>query len=583
MSAKLQIAIYRVQDEYGWKTVEDACLAKGYQPQTLQHKSLDSFNLGLFYRLNTTNPKWKDFLRSVTESTQDILKKSKSKDERFVLLLENTISKKLYAVTGGFAFGVIQDFIDDEFGIDVFSRLIKKDEKILKASREKSVTGGILGTAKYFRSSYTLFENDSFGKIYKEITASLKKDVLTDRLGFTPDEIRRDSVCVAKSTFKVSKNITFPQLLGIIKGCESIIATEKPIPINSVEKLAKKKHQSLISELGGLLLKQLWERFQGKGDFDFDLCHSNFEEYLVASKYEVRKGFSPNNFFKTQEDGFEKLDNIEDFFEELKISEKKPENEEKFSKLIHALKIFTFDENGKLLTEGKMLEHIFGDVQYKGKRYFYIDSQWYEIKKSFIDNLDASCASFFENHYHNIPCKNWKIGLSENGYNQEYIGQNDTIVLDRVTPDNIEVCDVLSWDKEHLYFYHVKSGFSNTTRDLCEQINISARRLQHDKKTDFKFAKKLYAWLKQKAKSEDEYFKTIGMQTNQYTEEFFTSLFKKKHVFVLAVADKSKPGRNLQTNIKDFGSCIAKFSVEKLSRDMREADIEFRAIQIWRS
>src|SRR5690606_29839351 len=119
---------------------------------------------------------------------------------------------RVYVITGGMhSYSAIQDLIQDDFGVDILSRLIEKKDKILKAVREKSVMGGILGTTKFFRNSYNLFENDAFGKIYQELRANLDHQVLKDRFGFTQDDLNRDVVCVAKSSFKINKSLTLDQ------------------------------------------------------------------------------------------------------------------------------------------------------------------------------------------------------------------------------------------------------------------------------------------------------------------------------------------------------------------------------------
>jgi len=587
MSEKLQIAINRIATDISLADLTSSLEKKKYKLQELNKSKISGFDLKLYYQNNKSTPKWKGFLNPLVKPEQAILKDMQGRDERFILLLQNASNQKIYAVTGGFGFTAIQDYIDDNFGMDVFSRLITKEEKILKSSKERSVVGGIIGTAKYFRNNFTLFENDGFGKIYKEVTADLKKEILVKKLGFTADEINKESVCIAKSTFKINKTINFDQLIKIITGCEDIIANEEAIVINSVERLQKKRHQALIQKLLNELLKQLWDRYQGIGEFDFDLCAGDFEDYLSADTYVITKGTSPKNFFGEDDLGFEEtLANVDVLFERLKQSGKGPANEEAFIKLMYSLRIRSFDENGAELTDGNLLDHVFGDVEIVAakntKRYFYIDGVWYEIKQSFIDGLNVACGAFLNKHYVDGLNEKWNPAEIENQYNRKYIGTPNAIVLDKVTTENIELCDIMKWDDNNLYLYHVKVGFTNTTRDLCEQISIASRRLQADLSSDRSFIKKVYLSLQNKSDSTDEYFKSAGAQTKQYTEEFFLDLFKKTPIFVLAVADAGGSERKLRTEIANFRSNIAKFSLEKLFRDMRGFDIELKATQIWR-
>ncbi len=59
-----------------------------YNPQKLDSKLINNFELYLYYRENTkSKPDWKDFLSEIVEDGQNILKKVNNKHESFVLFL----------------------------------------------------------------------------------------------------------------------------------------------------------------------------------------------------------------------------------------------------------------------------------------------------------------------------------------------------------------------------------------------------------------------------------------------------------------------------------------------------------------
>jgi uncharacterized protein (TIGR04141 family) len=349
MSEKLQIAIYKIE---GGLSLDELCQKakeKKFAEQSLAFSSKNGFELKLYYQSKPSFPKWKGFAASITTDNQEIIKPYKSGMEGFVLYLSK--DDKVYAVTGGHGHFVVQDCIDTNFGIEVFARLIKKEDKILKSTREKSLVGGILGTTKYFRNNFNLFDNDSFGKIYQEVKARLNKEILVSKLGFTEEDIKKESLCVAKSSFRINKDITCEQLLKVIEGCESLLESAQPIPINSVEKLAKKKNQSLIDKLTTELFSQLWKRYSDPAyEIDFDLCHYEWEQYLTASEYIASRGNKGNNAFG--ELTFEELSNVDMLFEAIKEQHNKPDDQEAFEKLLRNLKIISFDEEGQILTQG---------------------------------------------------------------------------------------------------------------------------------------------------------------------------------------------------------------------------------------
>lgn len=584
-SEKIQIGIYKIEDSSLIDDVVSELDKKGYKRQETK-ENIQEFKIILFYNMYPPDVKWKGFLKKITKKDQNILKSKKSWTESFVLILTNKNNNISYGIVGGLGYFAIQGFINNSFGIDVLSRLIKKSDKVIRSTKEQSVVGGILGEIKFFRNNYNLYENEGFGKIYQELDTYLDKEILIDKFRFSAQELKRGTVCVAKASFKINKSLTIEGLLRIIRECENIIETEAPIDINSVVKLLTKKDGNLISELKKELYKQLWERYKGTEEsFIFDICHKEFEKYLTASRYIVRRNYSIKNYFGDYI--FTNLYNIDDIFKQMQDQRYSPENEQDFIKIIESLHIYSFneDEDVNPPTHGRLTDHILGDVLYKGKRYFLIDKTWYQIKDNFIRGLNKYCEDFVKNNYdsNNNGLKNkWKAGNSENQYNQKYIGDKNTIVLDRITPENIEPCDILKWDDKNLYFYHVKKGFGNTMRDLCSQILIATRRLKENilstgPKT---YIEGIYNELSDKIGSTTAYFDEAGKQTQHYSKKEFLKLFnQRKPIFILAVLDDRKRNRKLE-DIEQFGSNIAKFSLQELVKDMRGLEIEFRIVQL---
>lgn len=581
---KIQICIYQItldsdifQDENQLDTLSQTIESKDYTQQEISEE-IDGFSVKLFYGVKPQNPKWKKFLSQVVTDNRPISEANKSWTESFILLAQN--EKNIYAVTGGLGFFTIQDYINQDFGIEVISRLIKKEDKIIKATKEKSVVGGVLGSSKNFRKNYNLFENDSFGKIYQELKANLDKGILQSKFGFNHGDLKKDSFCIAKTSFRINKSITFEQLFEIIKGCEYLIDNVDAIAINNVEKIVKKKNQTLISNLENELFSQLWNRHQNPEDYniDFDLCHKEFEKYLTASKYIVKKNLSNKNFF--DDFVFEELDNVDLLFSKIKELEDSPNNEQRFRELISSLKIYSYDENDEELTHGWLHHHIHGDVEINEKRYFFIDKSWYLIKEEFISELNEGCKHFISEHTNEGLTNKWDYPTQkENEYNQTYFEQENTLVIDKITPENIEPCDILKWDDETVFFYHVKAGFGNTMRDLCSQIIIAANRINGSKLGDKKYLKKIYKQMKDKSSSSDEYYKKVAKQTDSLTEDQFLSLFDKHLIFVLAVLDTGTNERSL-SEIEKFKSNIAKFSLQELYKEMRSIDVALEIIQI---
>lgn len=572
--ANQQVAVYKIEEEYKLLQVTQIILEEKYKTQELKKSISKDFNLSLFYKEFEYTPKWKKFISPIVLEGEKILTLSAAKQENYILLLENKKSKNIFAITGGYGYGVISGCACSDFGINVLSRFITKEDKIIKSTREKSLVGGILGTTKYFRNSFNLDQNSGFGKIYLELQAAVEKKLLIDLFGFSEDDVKKNAVCSAKSSFRINKSISFRKLLEIIKICEDILNKKQVIAINDVKKLSSKRNSLLIEKLKEKLLEQLWLTFQKPDEgYPFDLCHTNFEEYLTAYYYKIKinkphKSIQAQiKYFDNYE--FDSLNNVEDVFALIK-EKGKIKNLEQFSRLLQSMIIVSHNEEGVVATRSDFFAHLMGDVSYENKKYFYVDKVWYQIEAAFIKDLNSSCKNFIEKNNYPSDLNLWNKSLSEDEYNALYIGEQYTLVLHKILSENIELCDILKWDRDNIYLIHVKKGFSNTMRDLCAQITIAANRLMRDLMSDSSrdFLKSLYEDLKSK-KEKEGYYGQVGQQVDSISAEQFVQLFDSRKVnFVLAVLDTAESKKRDLKDMEEFESSIAKFSLHTLTKDM---------------
>ena len=602
MAEKLEIAIYKINGDCKqlnnsndqMADLEKAILQKKYKNQILQDIDYPGLEIKLFHMKSPTNPLWKSFLSDIVEAEQPVLKARQGFNEGFVMIIRKEASQNLYVITGGNSgYHAISEFVDDNFGVDILSRLINSKDKVIRAVRERSVTGGILGTTKYFRNNYNLYENEGFGKIYQELKTDINKKILTTRFGFSEEDLKKDSTCIAKASFKINKQICFDQLIGIINGCEYVLENPddlpelKPMSINCVTKVNKKQYPELIDKLNENLDQLLWERFQLLEDSEnYGLCHKQYEDYLTADKYIVFK--NNKNFFGNLEfTDSTKLDNIDILFNQIKQKGLRISNLDDFKELINKLRIKSFnsEDASHPKTENPLLHHVEAETTCNSKTYFFLDGTWYEIQESFINKLNESCQSFMQTHSTTLLDKNWRYTNKEkkekeNDFNAKFIGEEATVVLDKITPDNIEPCDILKWDKANLYLCHIKSGFDNSTRELCSQIVIAASRIKSDLSTSRDYIRDIYKCLENKANSDDDYFAKAYMQIERITEEDFIKLFDKNIVFVIGVLNTTKANKCLGDNISTYKSNIAKASVCELIKSMKAIDFDLKFQQI---
>jgi uncharacterized protein (TIGR04141 family) len=585
MSNKIQTSIYKIDDErISFDELAEAVLKQNYKAQALKLAEKDGYKLKLFYLMKKTSPDWKDFYKNIVVDRQQILRKLVN-NEGYVLLLKSE-SDSVYALTGGLGFFAIQDFIDPEFGLNVMAKIIKKDEKVLKSVKENSVLGGVQGSILFFRKDYNLLENEGFGKIYQELKAFVDKKILTEKFGFSPDTLKNSPVCLAKSSFRLNKKISFQEILSIITGCEGILDSDDPsIQINSVTKINKKRKPELVEALKKGLEDLIWQKFKGDSlDEKFDLCHREFEKYLTASKFKVFKGASKTPALEFQEEPLTSLDLLlQKILETNQFAVEDKGCKTDFIEYLDKLYIRTFDHSTYPSTKGKFFNHLFAEIEYKNKKYFFINGVWYLISEDFLENLNDSCRNFLNSHKvkSNLIDKAWDYasGDSENIFNKTFIGDEKTLVLDKITPENIEPCDILKWDDDNVYLVHVKAGFDGSMRDLSSQVIIAASTIYQDIKSGKNYLKKVYRGLLAKKESSDRYFNLAGIQTDSITEQKFCDLFKKKLVFVLGVLDTAGGQRQIE-NVETFNSNIAKFSTVELFKQMKGIGVELQFCQI---
>lgn len=595
MSQKIQIGIFQfkkdvieidkkstpIEVKVTMSFLSKKIIAKGYSSQKVNLNLNDKFEFQLFHKRVKTNIKWKNFIKKIASEGESILKYQTSNSESFVLLLKN--GHEIYAIAGGYGHTSIQDYVNHDFGLEILSRILKSDEKLLVAVKEKNLTGGILGAIKFFRNNYNLNDNENFGNFYQELHASLNEKILIDKFGFTQNDIDTGSLCVAKSSFLIKKSISFDQMLEIVSNIEKLIKDVEPlVEINSVKKLGKAdKH--LIEKLNNGLDDKVWEIVKNQHDDDtsIELCHKDFDKYYTAQSYKLNF----NQVGKKESIFDEPLKNLNQLKESIKDAID-IYNKKKFLLLLNKIKISSLDDSGNIETTGTLKQHYSAEFSENGQSYFYSNTEWYQIKPNFTLKLNELCAAFIKDNQHEKFDDVWDYpSENENTFNAKHLNKPQTLVFDKVTPLNIEACDIMKWDDQFVYFIHVKAGFDNTMRDLSLQVNIAAQKIQEDLKSGNKvYLTLLYNTLKN-MKASEPYFIEAKKQLDSISLTQFLDIFNgRKPVFVLAVLDKASM-KNTRTinDIELFESNIAKFSLKELIQNMRISNIGFRIVEIFKN
>ncbi len=585
---KTQVSIYQIETAFfqddTFEEVTDKIIkttndkGENYKSDKLSKEDFGEFKVRLYYQTKNNKPRWRGFLKKILAEDAAI-STLMNRSHSFLLFIE--YSDKIYAISGGTGSLALDNFVTQTFGIDILTRLIEKNSQVIKHVQQRGVTGNLLGQTRFYRGDQRLSDENEFGKIFKEVKADLNQKILKKTFGFKDIELtRKSSGCLAKTSFQINKMLDFDAFLRIIKKITVLLNKEPNFTINSVE-LIKGKHPdtvNLLSRLKESLVQTLYEHYENETESDFDFCHIDFEKYLTALHYIISDSDS-NQWIRLDE-----AIKLNELFKVLKKKHGANVDEIYTFKafILDTQEIVTQDDNGGILTRDNVLNHIHGEINYNGSSYFLIDKQWYKINPAFITELNDSCKDLFKDAWDDKLITFPFSQKTEGEFNLSFIGQQDILVLDTITSDNIEACDILKYDGNSVYLIHVKRGFNNSIRDLSAQIAIAARRLLQDRKAGYTYITDIERKAKRGRTSLSPNRQKVANQ--QFPKDGLKSIFEQKReiniCFCLAFVDTSETNRSLKDNIEQFDSNIAKYALIELKNAIKQFGFDFKIIQL---
>ncbi len=585
-SNKIPVTIYEIEREQFEKLNADDTVGEMVRRLTangtklteiiLKKQDLGEFTVNLYTMSKFYPPKWLNFLSPVIDKSDPILN-SRNKIFSFIGFL--AYKTRIYAIAGGYGSFEIEQFTKPEFGLEIIVKLFDRDSRVIKSIQQRGVTGIVLGSTRYYRGDQRFSDENQFGQIFKQVQAELDKHHLIHSFGFSKEDLTRDKAgCLAKSSFKINKAIDFDNLLQLIKRIDIILLKNEKFTLNKVIHLKGKRFEKLVEELNEEMYNQIYKEYKAGQVPDFEICHSQFEQYLTADKYIIELG---GKEIIKEPDRPTWLRIIK----ELKDKASLFENDVfEFKQSVLLRKLVTYDSLDNRITVDTIFDQLNGELLYQGNSFFHIDKGWYRIDASFIDDLNEQCSSLLKEAWDDkLIDHNFDIVKDENIFNQSYINKPGVLVLDTVTPENIECCDILFHDPNDIIFIHVKKGFNNTIRDLASQISIAAKRIKETIHSDLGYLQQVEILAKTPVKK-DMLRNAIAGQ--KFPPKGLVELFKQnprpKITFCLAFVDTAKSKRSLLTEITRFSSNIAKYSLIELSQDLRLIGYNFKVVQIAR-
>lgn len=495
-----------------------------------------------------------------------------------ILILVNTASG-IFAVIGGPFYNYILPFLDTSYGLNTYSRLMNPVKDEIITIKTRGVTGLRAGMSEQFKDNYRLMDYIKFGKIPTELKIKLSND--SAELYFNQFLSNRSPNIILNisSGFNLNKNLSFEELGFLIEILEFVETKKANDFFSSYKEITDK--DLIANSLKPAIINELFNRRNNildKNISNFDVCYPNkIEDFYSAEEYEIK--------LKEGKGKFKKIGRINDKSEILRTilrylnNENFDNNLSNFSNKIYSLYIYTFkNQKKKPILKTALIYHLNSEININGLGTFiYLDSKWYKLRQIFIDEMNERCSEILNSNdlKNKILDEEWKEkanGKRENEgtYNDKY-NKAEYLVVDTISPDSIELADVIHFKGNTLYLCHVKYGFSTDMRELYSQIISSARRLKNDLKDDeTPYLKAVYKGLSSKKKNRN------------LTEQNFLDLFKSAEniIYVMSITShrKNKP---VQKDVKKYKSNIAKLSLIQCYTEMRTEyyDLSFEVIK----
>ncbi|PIE84856.1 hypothetical protein CSA08_05015 [Candidatus Gracilibacteria bacterium] len=100
---------------------------------------------------------WKDFLPN------DLTSKSNFTQQKLSLILFIKTTNNLFCIVGGNAYKMILPFIDQSFGLNLYTRIIQPESDELISIKSRGITGSRIGINEQFRNDYRIIDFIRFG------------------------------------------------------------------------------------------------------------------------------------------------------------------------------------------------------------------------------------------------------------------------------------------------------------------------------------------------------------------------------------------------------------------------------------
>lgn len=555
--------------------------------------SFSPYKVRLYFCKIPTEFQWHDFFEASLEqnnSQNESFFKTKTSLHASILCFVFG-DEDIFAFTGGLGSSYIKDFVDDEFGIDALQKIANPETLEVRMARNKSVIGNVASRQNVYRGIQRTADEDKMGKVYNEIVGGLPyEDSLKKikNLVFGDDENRPVNIR-AKASLTFAKAISFldlKQIIGFLEG----LPEKSEFQFSQMKLLSKRREidkiliENLDNDLNDLII-DTFSKLLENPDYEHNklLEVADWHGYIYdADSVLVKRPGKGSVIELNSPYGISVLelmgqivsadrDYLQSQLEKINGLRKEVEKTEEKRVLAQKYALCCSEDGAEIISE-RILSFICGELTRDDRPYFRIGEKWYKSEENCIDFINKEFLDVFSTVKFDFPInKKWKATHNENSYLEEIANSNprQTYVFHKVisTDLQLELCDILSWDRDNIYLIHIKPSFDGAMRVLEKQITHSAKYISEDLRGDWKYLKSYFNKAKN-YRGTSNYLKTIAQNIKDENEETFLDRFKEKTInFVACIVDKSN--RKLE-NIDEFDSIVAKMSIVEAYRSIRQ-------------
>lgn len=238
------------------------------------------------YKSQEVESEWNNFFPTNFTQNADF------NQQKISLIFFIEYKNQLYCIIGGSSFRYIQPYIEEDFGINIYSRILDPENDELLSIRTRNITGKIASISNHYKNNFKLIDHIKFGTVPTEISVKLKKDV-NDFFSSIKKDKGNLQIHVSNS-IKFRKVVEFEDLIEIVKELKFIEELDKKDYLSTYEKITDDKlientfKEKLVTTIFNDIDNTIKSKINPVNKFHFEFCHpSNLENFYEADHFEL--------------------------------------------------------------------------------------------------------------------------------------------------------------------------------------------------------------------------------------------------------------------------------------------------------